>query len=133
MSTYQIVDGWNNEDTLADVVVQPRSDGLIPGRFSRAGDGLTYHDGYPSTIWEYTALTDAQFYALNAQFGISRDTPSNKVTIKTNPHENADTFMVFNGVIEYPEVPRDGRYREGWWRNVQYHIRRLTVPAEESS
>jgi hypothetical protein len=131
--TYQIVDGYNNEATLAAVTVQPLSQGIIAGRFSIAGDGSKVHDGFPSTVWEYTALTDTQFAALNTQFGVSRDTPSNQVTIQTNPHEDADTWQVFNGIIDYPNVTREGNYRNGFWHDVEYQIRRLTTPSEESS
>lgn len=131
--TYQIVDGYNNEGTLADVTVQPRSQGFIAGRFTTAGDGSTVTDGFPSTTWEYTALTEAQFAALNTQFGISRDTPSNQVTIKTNPHEDEDTWGAYNAIIHYPNITREGNYRSGFWHDVEYRITRITTPAEESS
>jgi hypothetical protein len=132
MMTYQIADGYNAE-SLTDAVMQPRSPGLEAGRFSVGGDGMTVIDGYPSTSWLYSALTDAQFAALNTQFGVSRSAPSNQVTIQTNPHEDEDTWLIFNGIINYPRITREGNYRNGIWHDVEYRITRLTALAEESS
>lgn len=121
--TYQIADGFDQTGSLADVLVQPRCEGIIyPDRIV-ALDDTEYDDGYGLTKWEYSMLTSDQFNALLAQFGLSSTVLTNDVTISTRIDDR--TFANYNGKIVLPINGKERKYRRGFWRDVTFRIKQL--------
>jgi len=118
---YQIADGWDNADELEPLVPQPKSPGIIAPRRRKAGDRVIYEDGFKSTTWEFTALTEEQMSAILTAAGLSDTVASAKVTIST-PVNSDREFENFNAVIE---TPRNINFAMGFYKNVVFSITSL--------
>ena len=124
MSTYQYAQDYNQTGSLADIDPQPATRGVEPGRFTGAGDGHVYEDGYPSITFVWKTLTSAQLEALFAQFGFVGTVRSVECTIRAKRNHDRE-FSDWNGIADYPQIPRSGAYRDGFWRNVSITVRHL--------
>lgn len=123
MPEYQIADGHNNAAGFTSVTPQPKCPGMLPASLEPSISGHEAENGSPYTLWMYSVLTVAQFNALNTAFGVSRSARSNDVTVSTR--EDARTFGSYNGTIHYPEMGRDAKHEDSWYRDVEYRITML--------
>jgi hypothetical protein len=126
MSTYRLKDGSNQ--ALLDLIVvgpQPRSQGIQYTRRTHAADGTVYEEG-PYVVWEFTALTDAQYATLLTAFGLSASATTNAVTIYTIDR-TTNSWVRKNGTIMLPELGRDARRRDYFMRDVEFTIRALVT------
>ena len=115
---YQIVDGHDNEGTLADVTLQPASPIVEAGRVRVAGDTLSYADGFETAYWAYEdLLPNSDYETLLTEFGVSA-AESNEVTVRTYSR-GTRTFANYNAVIR---KPLKAKYKEGFWRNVVFEL-----------
>lgn len=117
---YQVVDGYNNAGTLADMTPQPRCPEIEPGLLRNDGNGVLVEDGYSSCDLIWSALTDDELDTLYTQFGWSDTVPSNEVTIRLKANSDRD-FANYNAVADRPR----GRYEDGFWRDMRAHIHHM--------
>lgn len=122
--TYQVALDYNETGSLADINPQPATPGVEPGRFTIGGDGHTYEDGFPSITFEWKTLTSAQLETLFSQFGFVGTVRSVEVTIHAKRNHDRE-FSDWNGIARYPQFPREGAYRNGFWRNVSITVGHL--------
>lgn len=117
MSKYQIALGYNNAAGLANILVQPATPSRIQyDKRNYAADGTTTPAGEPYVDLVYSILDNAEFPALNAQFGITLLVPDRQVTIRIKQDDG--TFANYNAMIHYPENPQHSM--AGW--KVTYRV-----------
>ena len=121
--TYKIAVSYNNAAGLTALSIQPRMNGLVPGRRTTASDGTVYQDGFLSCELIFDYLTPAQYTALLSEMGLSSAT-SAKVTI-TLPANISRTDTNYNAIIELPAVPQQGAYERRKWLSVSFNVTRI--------
>jgi hypothetical protein len=123
MSSYQIVDGYDNTSLLATFSPQPASPGLLyPRRIISVG-GHEYDDGQPYTFWVYKGVIPASEYdALLVTFGLATQV-SNEVTITTMVDTDRATWNNYNAIIVRPKNGDEATYEKGFWRDVKFKIK----------
>ena len=120
--TYQIVDGYDNAGTLADVDPQPKSGGLMYPERIAALDGTEFDDGLLYTDWVYTMLTAAQYDSLLTAFGLA-SAITNEVTVKTITDDR--TFANYNGMVVKPRMGKDVKYNRGFYHDARFRIKHM--------
>lgn len=116
---YKIAAGWNNEGSLANMLVQPAT----PSRLQYANrdfsaDGKSTPAGSAFVDLVYTVLTNDEFPALNTQFGVTLTAPDCAVTIRLKKDNNQ--FANYNAWIHYPEQPQHAPV--GWKATYRVNI-----------
>lgn len=119
---YEIVDGYDNELTLAAVDPQPRSIGIMYPR-TRFTPAAIYSDGMPYTEWVFSSLTRTQFNSLRTAFGLTDTTIFNDVTLRTL--DNSNNWTAYNGRIFLMPKERTSYF----WRSVTFRIINLETPS----
>jgi hypothetical protein len=124
MSSYQIVDGYNNAGTLATFSPQPASPGILYPRRDIAVSGHEYVNGQPYTFWQYKGIIPAsQYDALLTLFGLSNTVVSNEVTVKTMTDPDRTTWANYNAIIVLPVNGQDVTYERGFWRDAKFKVK----------
>lgn len=117
---YQFASGYSQAGSLADLVPQPRSEGINPGRVLTDGSGKERLDGKGSCTLIYSVLTAAELDTLLTQIGFSTDR-SVECTLRLKANDDR-AFANYNGIIHAPVQTRDGKYRKHLWQNVEFRV-----------
>lgn len=115
MAEFQIVDGFNNTGTLANVVIVPKSSEIKFEERTTAISGQVKSRGYAHQYWEYK-LSEDEFDAQKTEYGVSEADPSNEVTVNTRTNKFS-VFDTYNAVIVLDRYERNGAF----W-NVRYEL-----------
>lgn len=115
---YKVAQAHNNTGGLQDwnVPKPPRCEGLRAGRRLTAGNTLTYQDGKPSTILEFSYHDADEKAAVESQLGLSSDTGvvSGFFTV-TLPKNNDRDFGNFNVTLTLPPELESTSFDRGKW------------------
>lgn len=123
--TYQIADGYNNAGGLADISIQPATNGLRAGRRIVAGNGQVIEDGFYTTELVYGYLTATQYTTLLSEFGLS-GVVANEVTIRL-PQNDGRAFANYNAIIIKPDMPSEARFERSKYLNIRFIVRRIAA------
>ncbi len=121
---YQYAEDFNNAAGFDVIEPQPQSKGIQPGRVTEALDGSEFNDGFARIDLIYSAIDKEQFDDLLTLFGLSATVRTKQCTVSIPEDDNERAFASYNGIIHYPELPREGSY-EYWWANVVFKVKRL--------
>jgi hypothetical protein len=116
MSSYQVIDGYDNAGTLAAVSTQPKSQGVFYADEVTGLDGSAHDEGTAFFEWVYTFIPRADLAAVLTELGVPVGTKSNQVTAKTMKNMPNETWQDYNAVVLHPNL--DGKHKKGFYRNV---------------
>lgn len=115
MTSYQVADEHDNAGALANVSMQPKSDGVFYAAEVTGLTGIAHDEGTAWFEWRYSSIEKANLATVLSELGVPVGTKSNQVTVKTRKDPLNDTFQNYNATVLHPDL--DGK--TGWrLRNV---------------
>lgn len=118
MPQHMIAQGHNNTGSLAAITPQPYCPGAHYARRTYSADGTVNDDGALLSTFRYAAVSETEYAALLATFGLTTDASAPVTVYTTGPGPNR-VFANYNATIVRPADPR---YHNGVFLDADFEL-----------